>query len=304
MSEYQVKGCSTYALRAPLALRWLAAHNAPRPAPCSLGGCGPPARRPALRARGESSPKGQQAGTRRGAAFRRSARYARQAAFFWLAPPPTPGSHAPAPPALRKSGMWRAASLVRLPVGSPSCGRFFASSRAAAPLRWARPLRAARPGPALASPLRVAGPLGCPPALSLGPCAPLPAPWALAAAPALWLPLGALRAPCSVALASLVGALAQRVGLPGPPVLAPFGASGPGPPRPGLSPPSGGGFPPRPGLFFLLACCARCADPPAGILPCAPPVPAAPAGGSGEAPGLFQGACGPPCCFAARLPRG
>ena len=194
--------------------------------------------------------------------------------------------------------MWRAASLVRLPVGSPSCGRFFASSRAAAPLRWARPLRAARPGPAIASPLRVAGPLGCPPALSLGPCAPFPAPWALAAAPALWLPLGALRAPCSVALASLVGALAQRVGLPGPPVLAPFGASGPGPPRPGLSPPSGGGFPPRPGLFFLLACCARCAIPPAGVSPLRPSRPRRPRWGLRGSGLPAAGGCGPRC-FAA-----
>ena len=48
----------------------------------------------------------------------------------------------------------------------------------------------------------------------------------------------------------------------------------------------------------------NCPAPAGKLLPCAPPVPAAPAGGSGEAPGLFQGACGPPCCSAARLPRG
>ena len=72
--------------------------------------------------------------------------------------------------------MCAAASLVRLPFGSPSCGRFFAPSRPAAVLRCAcpaRPLRAAAPGPAIASPLRVAGPLGCPPPFALGPCAPL-----------------------------------------------------------------------------------------------------------------------------------
>ena len=197
--------------------------------------------------------------------------------------PPHP---APTLPRLRRyaSGMWAAASLAPLPFGSGVCGRFFATSRPAGPGPLPLPSagRAAAPGPAVR--LRS----GCwrprrfrsspSPGRSLSPrllrsgrvrrCA---APWPLAAAPALWLPLGALRAPCSVALASLVGAFALRVGLPGPPLVAPCGASGPGPPRPGaagaLRPLS---FPPR--ALFVLGCCAPCAFPPVGgVLPCAPP---------------------------------
>lgn len=50
--------------------------------------------------------------------------------------------------------------------------------------------------------------------------------------------------------------------------------------------------PPR--ALFLLGCFAPCAFPPAGFLPRAPPVPAAPAGGSGEARGLRPWGLRPP----------
>lgn len=230
-----------------------------------------------------------------------------------VAKPPSFGGGGPhtLPPCSRRcaptqSGMWLAASLARLPVGSPGCGRFFATSRAAVPLR----LRL-RPSPASGgsprpryrcSGVAVAGPLGCPPAPSLGPCAPLCGSVGSRCRPCALLPLAALRAPCAVALAALVVAVALRVGSPGPPVLAPFGASGPGPPRPGRGGPLGRLSPLRPGLFFVLGCCAPCAFPPAGgVLPLSPrPFPR---WGKGSARPCW-GACGPPPGFAGRLPRG
>ena len=232
-----------------------------RRCPCSLGGCGPPGLPPCAYARAAARPpRGSGPGPSGGKA-------------------PTPGPHAPAPTALRKKGMWAAASLAPLPVGSGVCGRFFATSRAAVPLRLRlRPSPASGGGPRpryRCSGVAVAGPLGVPPPCALGPCAPL---------------CGSVAARCRpCAAASPLCAAGALIGCP----CFPRGLAAQAPP-----------FLSAPGLFFVLGCCAPCAFPPVGgVLPCAPPVPAAPAGGSGEAPSP-AGGLRPPCRFAARLPRG
>ena len=105
----------------------------------------------------------------------------------------------------------------------------------------------------------------------------------------------------AVALASLGGAVALRVGSPGPPVLAPFGASGPGPPRPGAR-----RLRRRPVALPPGSLLCSGASPPALFLrrvrfSPAPPRPAAPAGGSGVRVACGLGASVP---AASQLPRG
>ena len=192
------------------------------------------------------------------------------------------------------------------------CARFGAGRPP--PLRGAAPAFSPKGGP---------GPGPFPPgsfARALRRADALPRP--LAAAPALCFPSLRCGLPV-VALAVLGAALALRVGSPGPPVLAPSGLWGSArslPVAPGGFGP--GGFLARggaarwaaflrlaPGSFFVLGCVAPCAVPFSGGAlfrwgsPPAPPARRPPPGGSGCAWPCW-GACGPPCRFAARLPRG
>ena len=210
-------------------------------------------------------------------------------------PPRSRGCAAP------HSGMWRAASLVRLPVWVAvlrSLFRHFACCRAAA-LR--SPASGGAPRPRCrGSGGAVAGPLPFPPALSVGPCAPLCGSVAAPCRPCAVLPLRALRAPCSVALASLGVAVALRDGLPGPPLVAPAGF-GPGASAPGGC---GGGAAAlvafAPGLFLVLAGCARCAFLRRGFSPAPLPSPPPPLGAPGKRVALLGGLRAPvPLCGPA-----
>lgn len=205
-----------------------------------------------------------------------------------------------------------------------------AASFLAAPLRRRSPGLFAHFAPALRLP--GPGPAPPPPGSPARPvCAAAPglaAPWALAGPAALWarpcFAAGSRRA-ALVALAALGLALALRVAPPGPPRRVPsgFGPGGlqpRGPWRP-VGPPFVG---PAPGAFWRASpACSRgparaalvrvwAAALPvplwlAGLLPCRPPAPAAPAGGSRVAPGLRPWGLPPPahlrraspCCPAA-----
>lgn len=281
--------------------RWLRSPLMRRRCPCSLGGCGPPARCPGpYGPRSGSSPGGHGAGTRRGPKA------------------PTPGPIAPGPIGPSQKRYVGRCFPCPPPLwvgGLRSLFRLFPSCRAGAPApALGRSGGGPRPrcrggGPSFSPSLR-----SPPPGRSLSPrrlrsgrvrrCA---APWPLAAVPALCLPLGSLRASV-VALAALGVAFALRAVLPGPPLVAPSGF-GPGASSPGAAaalPPCFGSAPGS--LFARVLRPLRC--PVSGFLPCAPPVPAAPAGGSGEASGPFGWACGPPAfggsprgrCQAMRLP--
>lgn len=111
------------------------------------------------------------------------------------------------------------------------------------------------------------------------------APWPLAGPvclrPRLRCAAGFLRAPLLRCALGLV----QRVAPPGPPLVAPFGASGPGPPRPGARRLRRRllGF--APGLFFARVL-RPLRFPPAGVLPLRPPAPPPPAGWLRGARGL------------------
>ena len=295
MSEYRViEGAAHAIARAGRARR----ASARRLGPCSLRGLRPPG--PAalrIRARGGSSPEGQRAGTQRG-----------QNA-------PTPGAHAPAPTALRKAVCARLLPLPGSPLGrrpavafSPlrvlpcRCGCALLPSPASG--GRARPrCRGRRPS---SSPSRcalaAAGPLPFPPPCALGPCAPLCGSVAARCRPcAVSSPLcaaGFLRSPLLPSGSPLRFGSARRV----PPWSPPFGASGPGPPRPGARRRCrrAGGF--APGRFFCSG-----AAPPAlclrwvGFSPCAPPPRRPPPGGSGERVACGLGAAAP---AASQLPRG
>ena len=220
--------------------------------------------------------------------------------------------HAPGPNGPTQRGMWGPASLAPLPVGSGVCGRFLPTPGAAVPLRLRLlpsppPGRAPRPRYRVSG-FAVAGPLGCPPAPSLGPCAPFPAPWPLAAAPVLWLPLAALWASCGRPCCAR-GRPCASGRLAGSPRPRPLGASGLRPlaaarprglrarglPRPGRGGPLGRLSPPCPGLFFVLGCVAPCAVPFSGGAlfrwgsPPAPPARRPPLGGSGSARPVWVG---------------
>lgn len=165
--------------------------------------------------------------------------------------------HAPVAALLRQKGMWGPASLAPLPLWVGGLRSLFGLSGCCRPAAavpcWARPLRAGPPGPAIAAPAKPS------PGRSAAPRLPRSARVRRCRLRGLSLPplrFGFPSLRCGlpvVALAVLGGALALRVGSPGPPVLAPFGASGPGPPRPGARRlrRRAGGF--APGLFF----CAR-----------------------------------------------
>ena len=94
-------------------------------------------------------------------------------------------------------------------------------------------------------------------------------------------------------------------GSPGPPAAPPSGASWPTAPAPGRKRPCGRFLAhSRPGAIIALrATAAALGVRNRGVLPCAPPVPAAPAGGSGEAQGQFGG-LRPPTPFMAWAPPG
>ena len=181
----------------------------------------------------------------------------------------------------------------------------FACCRAAALRLLPSPASARAPRPRFAAPVRLmapsslsllagAGPLPFPPAPSLGPCAPL---------------CGSVAARClPCALASprcAAGSLCGRPGcargrlcasgwLAGSPLGRPLCGFGPGASSPGGCGRFAPAFLSRPRALFVLGCFAPCALPPVGgVLPCAPPVPAAPAGGSGDAQGPTGGPAGP-----------
>lgn len=184
-------------------------------------------------------------------------------AFYWRRRPPPPASAAPAPPALRTKGMCAAAPAAVRPSGGRR--RFFATSRAAAPLRCARPLRAAAPAARSRGPGECRGrPPAVPPGFFARPlvraCALRGrslAPSALAACPC-FAAASLISRPCFVAGAPCRSAWPRRV----PPWPSAVAASGPGSSRPGAgSGPLGRFFPAlAPGRSFMLACCARCAE--------------------------------------------
>lgn len=248
----------------------------------------------------------QRCGTQVGAAVARSASPSR--AYYWRRRPPPPANAAPAPPALRTKGMCAAAPAAVRPSGGRR--RFFATSRAAAPLRFARcarPLRAAAPaarsrgpGPAF-SPSGLFGPRrGRPPAIPPGFLArPLVracalrgrslAPSALAACPC-FAAASLISRPCFVAGAPCRSAWPRLV----PPWPSAVAASGPGSSRPGAVSGPLGRFSPAlaPGRSFLLACCARCAvavlSAALGLSSVSPPAPSRPAAPRWVAPGSAE----------------
>ena len=195
--------------------------------------------------------------------------------------------------------------------------------RGAAPARRARRRFAApvrRFAPSLrCAPVAWAAPRASPPALPLGPCAPLcgsaGARWPRCA----WAPplcaAGFLRC-APVALASRRARRCASRGPAGSPLARPRGlrASGlrlrrfaPGAPRRRASAPrlrrplaASGTAAPAPGPLLRARACAgllgaswgraaRCCGPDLGLRPCLPPAPAAPSGGSRGAPGWSEG---------------
>ena len=184
---------------------------------------------------------------------------------------------------------------------------------------WAGPPAAAsraRSGafrPRAFSALSGPAPRAFPPAFPFGPCAPGPLPRlrgrslrSRARGPALC----PLRAPLrGVALAPF-GCAPWACGPPPvPPWPVPFGASGAAGSR------AGGVFGVPPPARFLCSGASLPALPVSGSVPlpvalCCPsaspqaPFPFPRPAGAGESPGPARGACGPPCRFAARLPRG
>lgn len=246
----------------------------------------------------------------------------------------------PAPLAMNGSGVTPSRSSVASLLhtrGVRAAGRAFvprlfrpafsATSRAAGPLRFAccpRPLRACAPAAGFAGP----GP--APSARRFAPPGPGPGaspPSSVRPPSALFfpgLPACSRRPAACFGIRSAVGSLFGRpccaspccaaAGFAGSPPPRPLRGFGPGWLRPrgpwGPSLRFGPLFRPRPpGPFLLglrpalwvrvLQCCGDC-----WALPCAPPVPAAPAGGSGE-PGARLGGLRPPlrgCCFSQPSP--
>ena len=206
---------------------------------------------------------------------------------------PTPAPHAPAPYGRSAKRKCAPAVAVRLPVGSPLNAPAFSPLRGL-PCRCASLAALARSG--RARPLRTAAWL--PPAFSLGR-------WVRASrSPAARCRRGAPASPRCAAgfLRSPLlpsGAPVLRAAVAGSPRLRPCGLRAAPLRRRGRS------------RFALPSCfapgslCPRVLRPlrfpPAGVLPCAPPVPAAPAGGSGEAGCLAAGGCAP---AASQLPPG
>jgi hypothetical protein len=298
MSEYQV-------IRRPLfypsiANLWMDNARAARPpnggfAPARFGGCGPPPLRPAgARLRRPRGPRLPGVSGGRGPCIcgrrRRSARFARQAAFFRRRRPPL--ADTPRPP-FRAPGITpvcaehlRYARLLRVarPALAP-CGRvppLFCAAQGCGLARAARPLRAAAPAPRPDA----KGRAKCrrKPAVAR-PLAPLPCalPCPLSAAGALF------GCPCSRwarLCASLRGPVPPRGGCPRAPL--PSGGRGRG------SAASFSGSGPR--RFFWMPVFG-------GFSPAPLPSPPPPLGAPGMR-GAVPGACGPPLPFRQRHPRG
>ena len=216
----------------------------------------------------------------------------------------------------------RRGCLPRLPLARP---RFFRTPRPA-PAHCASLVCCVRSGGARPSPLRGPSPRSAAPSWarpsalrpqlhSCRPCARLCAPWS--AVPPLPLApfFGRLRASCGRPCGPPPGSSVLRgvrCFLSGRPLSRLRGRLPPPRAAGGLAAAFFAAFAARgllractPACWALPPPCVRCFRPAAvsGVLPCAPPVPAAPAGGSGERRAQMGG-LRPPPPFRRRLPRG